>query len=87
MLRASKALKEERKALFDGRYEYIFNRLSDASQVDMATVEDMVIGGEVTKDDEIPGAMLADVDERISGLSAWCDSAKKVTGELKKFSR
>ncbi len=46
MLRASKALKEERKALFDGRYEYIFNRLSDASQVDMATVEDMVLSDE-----------------------------------------
>ncbi len=46
MLRASKALKEERKAMLDARYEFIFTRLADAIGSDSNAVEDMVLSDE-----------------------------------------
>ena len=46
MLRASKALKDERKSMIDGRYEFLFTRLGDAAQIDQASVEDMILSDE-----------------------------------------
>lgn len=46
MLRASKALKEERKAMLDARYEFLFIRLADSIGIDASTVEDMVLNDE-----------------------------------------
>lgn len=46
MLRASKALKEERKSALDARHDFLFNRLADSIGIDAATLEDMILGDE-----------------------------------------
>jgi len=46
MLRASKALKEERKAMLDARYEFLFTRLADSIGADTTAVEDMILSDE-----------------------------------------
>ena len=41
-----KALKDERRTQLDGRTEFLFSRLSDSIGIDVATVEDMILGDE-----------------------------------------
>lgn len=42
-MRQAKALKDERRALMDGRYEFLFVRLAEAIGIEVPAVEDMVL--------------------------------------------